>query len=214
MHIFRWWWCCCCCCLFCCCSLSARERDAELNMRLTGGKQKLDYLLASIADYSAPLVFFITLFYCTNLMSSKRDSNFFEFVCSVLSGRARYYVDVILREILNCAQKLSHSFGLLVAYSLVRLFYSLIRSRARLTFFSLSSSACTQIHLLPFSARVAVFNLNRFESIFLLYRAIKTIFLLSLDYCLSKFDWKNILIGHISCFGFFFSKTLLLFLLK
>lgn len=30
------------------------ERDAELNMRLTGGKQKLDYLLASIADYSAP----------------------------------------------------------------------------------------------------------------------------------------------------------------
>lgn len=37
-------------------------------MRLTGGKQKLDYLLASIADYSAPLVFFITLFYCTNLI--------------------------------------------------------------------------------------------------------------------------------------------------
>lgn len=33
------------------------SRDAELNMRLTGGKQKLDYLLASIADYSAPLSF-------------------------------------------------------------------------------------------------------------------------------------------------------------
>lgn len=67
-----------------------RERDTELNMRLTGGKQKLDYLLASIADYSAPLVFFITLFYCTNLLSFERGIRIFFLNLSALalSGRA------------------------------------------------------------------------------------------------------------------------------
>lgn len=38
-------------------------------MRLSGGKHKLDYLLASIADYLAPLLFFITLFCYIDLFS-------------------------------------------------------------------------------------------------------------------------------------------------
>lgn len=64
------------------------DRDAELNMRLTGGKQKLDYLLASIADYSAPLVLFITLFYCMNLIWLKEGFENFSNL-SAVRQRAR-----------------------------------------------------------------------------------------------------------------------------
>lgn len=135
-------------------------------MRLTGGKQKLDYLLASIADYSAPLVFFITLFYCTNLIykySCKRmDSRIFstilfEFLSDVgtVLVRAAVYA--------NAATAIATAAVVVVATVVIPFLRGIFEpapknSAKLLVFFRLFRS-------LSFSPRVT--NLNRFESIFI-----------------------------------------------